>query len=110
MKSTNPSSRSLWAWLLVASLSLLLAGPAQAFQTSGKGILEAKDSDALTLFVDEIVIQVNDDTRIFDESDRRISFAQIPEPRQMQTAIEYTGRRSPQGLVATRLVVRPMPR
>ncbi len=110
MYSTTPNHGTGWKALLLAlALGLLLAGPAIAKSTSGEGFLEAVDSEAMTLRLEEVLIQVTDDTRIYDGDDKRISFAQIPDPSQVMTTVEYTGSMTAQGLIATKLVVQAMP-
>ncbi len=115
MYATTSNHGTGWkALLLSLALGLLLAGPAIAKSTSGEAVLEAKDSEAMTLQLvtmklEEVLIQVTDDTRIYDGDDKRISFAQIPDPSQVTTTVEYTGSMTAQGLIATRLVVQAMP-
>lgn len=96
------------ALLLTLALGLVFAAPALA-GTTGRGMLEAKDSDAMTLQLEEVLIQVTDDTRIYDGEDKRISFAQIPDPSKVTSNVEYTGSMTRTALVATKLIVQAMP-
>ncbi len=111
MYSTTANHGTGWkALLLSLALGLLLAGPAIAQSSSGEGLLEAKDSQAMTLQLEEVLILVTDDTRIYDGDDKRISFAQIPDPSEVTSIVEYTGSMSEVGgLIASKLVVQVMP-
>ncbi len=115
MYSTTPKhGTGRKALLLTLALGLLLAAPAIAGSSSGEAVLEAKNSEAMTLQLmtmqlKEVLIQVTDDTRIYDGDDKRISFAQIPDPSQVTTTVEYTGSMTAQGLIAEELVVQAMP-
>jgi hypothetical protein len=96
----------LRACLLVVALSLLVAGPALARGASGSGILEVKNDVAMTLQLDELTIQVTEDTRIYDGEEKRISWKQIPDPVKVQTTVEFKGKQTKKGgIVATKLVV-----
>ncbi len=109
MYSTTANHGTGWkALLLSLALGLLLAGPAIA--QSGEGLLEAKDSQAMTLQLEQVLILVTDETRIYDGDDKRISFAQIPDPSEVTSIVEYTGSMSEVGgLIASVLVVQVMP-
>ncbi len=115
MYSTTPNHGTGWkALLLSLALGLLLAGPAIATSTRGEAVLEAVNSETMTLQLvtmklKEVLIQVTDDTRIYDGDDKRISFAQIPDPSQVTSTVEYTGSMTAQGLIATKLVVYATP-
>lgn len=110
MRNFQTPRRALLAWMLLAALALILAGPAQAASISGKGVLEARDDDAMTLLVNDLVIRVTDDTRIYNDDNKLISFAQIQDPRLVESTVEYTGRRSGSEVVASKLVVYISPR
>lgn len=103
MRNFEARARTLKTALLVITASFLLASPAWA--ASGEGSLDKKNSDAMTLVVDDVVIFVTEDTRLYDRENKRISFQQIAEPRVAASTVEYTGRRSREGIVATKLVV-----
>ena len=110
MQPTTPSHRiGRKALLLCLALGLLLAGPAVAKSSRGEGLLEAKDSAAMTLQVDNMLIQVTEDTRLYDGDNKRISFARIPDPSQVRLLVRYTASRTARGMIATKLVIQPVP-
>ena len=63
----------------------------------------------MTLQVDNMLIQVTDDTRLYDGDNKRISFAQIPDPSQVRSLVTYTASRTARGMIATKLVIQPVP-
>lgn len=110
MQFTTPSHRiGLKALLLCMALGLLLAGPALAASSRGEGLLEAKNSEAMTLLVNNMLIRVTDKTRVYDGDDKRITFAQIPDPSQVTSTVIYKGRRTIEGMIAIKLVVQVTP-
>lgn len=95
---------------LMAALLLTLASAAWAGEeVRGAGVLEVKDVGAMTLQVDDAVIQVDDDTNIFNGDMQRISFAQIPSPPPSIMEVSYEGRLTAGKITATRLIVRLQP-
>jgi hypothetical protein len=110
MKSKTPKSKTGWQpRLLGLVLGLLLAAPAIAGGIQGEEWLEAKNADAMTLQLEGVLIWVTDDTRIYDGNGQRISFAQIRDPRQATSSVQYTGSRAARGVLATKLVVKLIP-
>ena len=105
MRNVETSTRGLCAWIATAALALLVAGPALAASGSGKSHLEAKNAATMTLQLDDLVVEVTDDTRIYSADNKRISFAQIPDPRRVPTTVEYRGRFEGTTMVADKLVV-----
>jgi hypothetical protein len=95
------------AFATAAALALLAgAGLANAQDRTarGKGDLEVKDVGAMTLQVDDLVIRVTDDTRIYDGDKKRIKFESIPDPLKVPTTVEYTGTRAGKDQIVARSV------
>ena len=110
MQFTTPSHRIGRKTLLLSlALGLLLAGPAIAASSRGEGLLEAKDSEAMTLQVNNMLIRVTDDTRLYDGDDKRITFAQIPDPSEVTSTVTYKGTRTIEGMIAIKLVIQATP-
>ncbi len=94
---------------LAAFTILLLAAPAWAGSASGKEILVSKDLANMTLQLEDTLVKVTEDTRIYDGDEKRISFAQIPEPGMHPVLVVYSGKAGGKGIEATRLTVELMP-
>ena len=91
------------------ALGLLLAGPALASNANGEAVLEAKHSETMSLQLEDVLIRITDDTRIYDGDGKRISFAQIPDPHEVTTTVEYSGSSIVGGVIASQLVVEVAP-
>jgi hypothetical protein len=97
--------------LVCAAATALLVGAAlpalaEGGSARGKGLLGAKDATAMTLQLDDVLLQVTDETAIFDADKRQIAFATIPDPSESASLITWSGVRSGKDKVrATRLEV-----
>lgn len=116
MASSNAASR-LRRCILATGILLVLAlawGPAAGAdgpRSSGQGFLVAKKPEARTLVLeDEVLVRVDDDTRIYDGDRKRIAFESIPEPESGQILVEYSGDFAGRNTIrAERLVVKRQP-
>ena len=108
----DETTRGARGWkTLLSSLALgfLLAGPALATSPKGEALLESKHSETMSLQLEDVLIQVTEDTRIYDGDGKRISFAQIPDPHKVTTTVEYSGSATIGGVIASELVVEVTP-
>ena len=96
--------RALLSCAVLCAAMLLLTAPALADST-GKGLLEGKNTALHTLELDGVKIRVTDDTRIYDEKDQPMAFSQIPDPASSTSVVEYSGEMSGGELVARLLVI-----
>ena len=106
------TTKLLRGWkALVGSLAMAtaLAGPALAKSASGEALLESKHSETMSLQLEDLLVHVTYDTRIYDGDGRRISFAQIPDPHLATTTVEYSGSVTLTGVIASELVVEVQP-
>ena len=107
-ETTRPASG--WKTLLGGlALGFLLAGPALATGANGEAILESKYSETMSLQLEDVLVHVTEDTRIYDGDGKRISFAQIPDPHEATTTVEYSGSATLGGVIASELVVEVSP-
>lgn len=110
MRSSNHLPRiTRRAFATAAMLALLIGGAgiatAQSRKAQGEGELEAKNVELMTLQLEEVLIRVTDDTRIFDGDRKRIKFQAIPDPTKTPLTVAYSGSRSGQDEITAREVV-----
>ncbi len=117
MEASNRRSGILRKAISFAAATALVVGwvglaGAQGRSMTGKDFLEAKNADAMTLQIDDLVVHVTDDTLIYNGDDnKRMKFESIPDPAKESVVVEYSGRASGKNeMIARRLVVKIAPR
>ena len=96
---------------IVASAALAAAGaPGLAAADQGAGALTGHDALARTVSIDGRAYKVSETTRIVDQTGRRITLRQLPEPGsagELFCEFETRGGREGSSLVSLRLVEIP---
>jgi hypothetical protein len=109
----NGITRRLLSIAATASLAIVLVGPAFADggrEMKGESFLEGKNDQQRTLQLEETLVRVTDDTRIYDGDSKRITFETIPSPKDGIIVVEFEGEVTGRDqVVASRLVVRRQP-
>ena len=113
MRIQRITRRFFQTTLVLAAFGLALGGPALADSdrsVKGESVLEEKNAGDLTLQLDDVLLQLTEDTRLYNGGGQRISFEKIPDPERVQSMVEYSGKlTSKETVVANRVVVRVVP-